>query len=114
MKVTLTYNDPLIQGNSVSKTYHFPDKNVDMLKKLMTKFNGESLTLLPINVEAEYPDGSKEIVLLLLSSLCEKNNRTINKCVTVKSNITICNQSTKVKCNEKKSIKEKIKSWLRY
>jgi len=114
MKVTLTYDDPLVQGNCISKTWHFPDKNEKMLKDLMTKFNGEGLSILPIEVEAQYSDGSKENILVMVSSLCEKNNRIINKKVDSQPTKNIHIYSTGVIQNEKKSIKDKIKSWFRH
>jgi len=113
MKVTLTYNDPIKQGNQVIKSWMFPDKNEKILRDLMTKFNGEGLTILPVEIESQYPDGSKETVLVMISSLCGKNNRVINKHVIVKPN-TNCTESMGVLINEKKSITDRIKNWFRY
>jgi hypothetical protein len=113
MKVILKYDDPLIRGNQIVKSFHLSNQNEDMMRNLMRKFNGDGLTILPIKVESHYPDGSRECVSVILSSLCEKNIQTINKSSSVKSNNIVHIQVQDPQLHEKKSITETIKNWFR-
>jgi len=93
---------------------NFSNKNEKILKDLVAKFNGEGLTILPVQIEVQYSDLSTEIITVMISSLCEKNNRIINKKVSTETDVVPSVYSTGVLINEKKSIKEKIKNWFRY
>ena len=100
MKIVLKYDNLLESKKQITKELYVADKHENLLKNIMKRFNGEGLTIVPILVESQYPDGSKETVTIMLSSLCEKHNRTINKIDDVHCNTTVYNQLLGIQSNE--------------
>jgi len=78
MKITLTFYHPLDRKQKFIKSFYVPDSLVIRIEDFINRIK-ESMIILSADVFVEHDDGTSESTTVFLSTLCEKENRQINK-----------------------------------
>lgn len=113
MRVRFSVDNPLDRKQKIKKTFNFPSSTNQLFKSLMLKASNGEMVILPVEVAAEYDDGTIESVTVFISTLAGKQNRKINVLTLPPKveNVTVKEYEKEIENDHEKYV-HRVKRWF--
>jgi polyphosphate kinase len=110
VRIRFSVDNPLDRTQKIKKTFGFSSSTNQLFKSLMEKASDGRMVILPVEIAAEYDDGTTECVTVFVSTLSGKQNQHINVLPhKIKPNMVV-EENKEIK-NERKGFRSRINGW---